>query len=116
MTTETICQGEDFSLLFAALADEADTQEDVSGCDFELLLYTSAYGSGVLASTRGTARLAIERKDVSTLFVNIPAEVTASFTAGPLRMEMLKIDRKTGAREIAQKIVMQVEESKIGRL
>ena len=115
MTTETICQGEDFSLLFHALSDGSDTPEDLSGFDFELLLYTSGLGCRVLASTSGEGELPIIRRDDSTLFVNIPAKVTASFLAGPLRLEVMKVDRN-GTREIAQKVIMQVKESKLGRL
>ena len=116
MTTETICQGEDFSLLLQALSDGEETPEDVSGFDFELLLYTSALGCRVLASTAGRGELLIVRKDSSTMFVNVPGEKTASFTAGPLKLEVMKVDRTTRVREIARRIVLQVSESKLGRL
>lgn len=115
MTTETICQGEDFSLLLHALSDDSDTSEDVSEYDFEMLLYTSAMGCRVLASTKEGGELPIVRRDNSTLFVNIPGEVTASFLAGPLKLEVMKVDQQ-GTREIAQKIILQVLESKLGRL
>ena len=115
MTTEKIYQGEDFSLLFHALSDGSDTPEDISGCDLEVLLYTSAMEWRVLASTTGKSELPIIRRDNSTLFVNIPGKVTASFLAGPLKLEVMKVDQN-GTREIAQKIIMQVLESKLGRL
>ena len=50
------------------------------------------------------------------LFVNIPHEVTKDFNAGPLRLEVMMVDRTTGVREIAQRVILQVVESKIGKM
>lgn len=116
MNSLSLYAGESLGIQFTALADDADTLEDVSGFDFELLLYTSTIGSQVLASTSDPDKLPIERKGASMLLVNIPAEVTARLSPGSLKIEVLKIDKETGVREIAHRVILQVLESKIGKL
>ena len=116
MVEDKIYQGESLGLLFKALADDSEVSEDVSGYDFELLAYTSALGHQVLASTIDSDKLPSERRGDSMLFVNIPHEVTKDFNAGPLRLEVMMVDRTTGVREIAQRVILQVVESKIGKM
>lgn len=105
--------GEDFALCGEAVFSEDDSSRTLDDFDIVAEISTTALGNKVMCSTLPGRGLSIERKGSDAFIINVPHDVSSTFSAGTATLSLALIHKTSGVRTIAEQKTVTLVEPKI---